>query len=112
VSWKTILTIIQPALFSILIALTVELPLCLFLALFGARPFARYLSGSNTVAKITAHMWQTIDWCYIFYAMSTQLATILLATRLRWYLYQSLASNFLYVLPLGNRVPGGAPECK
>lgn len=37
--------------------------------------------------------------CYIFYAASTQLATILLATRPQWYLYQSLASNFLYVLP-------------
>jgi hypothetical protein len=31
--------------------------------------------------------------------MSTQLATILLATRPPWYLYQSLASNLLYVLP-------------
>jgi Na+-driven multidrug efflux pump len=99
VSWKPIITIIRPALVSILIALTVEIPLCLFLVLFGARPFARYLSGSDTEAKITAHMWQTIDWCYIFYAMSTQLATILLATRPRWYLYQSLASNLLYVLP-------------
>lgn len=27
------------------------------------------------------------------------LATILLATRPKWYLYQSLASNLLYVLP-------------
>lgn len=44
-------------------------------------------------------MWRTIDWCYIFYALSTQLATILLATRPRWYLYQSLASNLLFVLP-------------
>lgn len=44
-------------------------------------------------------MWQTIDWCYIFYAMSTQLATILLATKPSWYLYQSLISNLLYVLP-------------
>lgn len=44
-------------------------------------------------------MWQTIDWCYIFYALSTQLATILLATMPRWYLYQSLVSNILYVLP-------------
>lgn len=31
--------------------------------------------------------------------MSTQLASVLLATRPRWYLYQSLASNLLYVLP-------------
>lgn len=97
--WKIIFEIICPALHSVLIALVIEIPLCLFLALFGARPFARYLSGSDTVAKITAHMWQTIDWCYIFYAISTQLATILLATRPRWYLYQSLASNLLYVLP-------------
>lgn len=44
-------------------------------------------------------MWRTIDWCYIFYAVSTQLATILLATRPRWYLYQSLVSNLLWVLP-------------
>jgi hypothetical protein len=42
---------------------------------------------------------QTIDWCYIFYAVSTQMATILLATIPRWYLYQSLASNLLWVLP-------------
>lgn len=44
-------------------------------------------------------MWKTIDWCYIFYALSTQLATILLATRPPWYLYQSLVSNLCYVLP-------------
>ena len=37
--------------------------------------------------------------CYIFYALSTQLATLLLATRPKWYLYQSLLSNLLYVLP-------------
>lgn len=37
--------------------------------------------------------------CYIFYGLSTQLATVLLATRPKWYLYQSLVSNFLYVLP-------------
>jgi Na+-driven multidrug efflux pump len=96
---KQLLKIVQPALISILIALLIEIPLCLFLALFGARPFARYLSGSDTVAKITAHMWRTIDWCYIFYALSTMMATVLLATRPRWYLYQSLASNLLYVLP-------------
>lgn len=73
--------------------------MCLFLALFGCRPFAHYLSGSSSVADITTHMWKTIDWCYIFYAANTQLSTIFLATRPRWYLYQSLASNFLYVMP-------------
>lgn len=72
-----------------------------FILLFvcGVRPFARYLSGSDAVADVTAYMWRTIDWCYIFYAASTQIATILLATRPPWYLYQSLASKFLYVLP-------------
>lgn len=91
--------IITPALVSCLIALAVEIPLCILLSVLGAKPFAHWISNSDTVASITAHMWQTIDWCYIFYALSTQLATILLATMPRWYLYQSLASNLLYVLP-------------
>lgn len=80
-------------------ALVVEIPLCILLSTVGAYPYALWLSNSPAVAKITARMWRTIDWCYIFYAISTQLATILLATRPRWYLYQSLASNLLYVLP-------------
>ncbi|KAL9106627.1 MAG: hypothetical protein Q9227_008347 [Pyrenula ochraceoflavens] len=98
-TWKEIFGIIQPSFKSLGIVLIVEIPLCIFLALFGCRPFAYYLSESETVARITAHMWQTIDWCYIFYAASTQLATILLATRPKWYLYQSLISNLAYVLP-------------
>jgi len=44
-------------------------------------------------------MWRSIDWCYICYAVSTCLATILLATRPRWYLYQSLVANLFYCLP-------------
>ncbi|KAK1969575.1 hypothetical protein LY78DRAFT_653974 [Colletotrichum sublineola] len=96
---KTICSIVRPALVSLFIALIVEVPVCLFLTFFGARPFARYTSGSDEVADVTAMMWRTIDWCYIFYAMSTMLATVLLATRPRWYLWQSLASNLLYVLP-------------
>ncbi|TVY41588.1 hypothetical protein LSUB1_G002374 [Lachnellula subtilissima] len=84
---------------SIGLALLIEIPICLLLSFLGAGPFAHYLSNSDTVAKTTARMWQTIDWCYIFCAVSTQLATILPATRPCWYLYQSLASNILYVLP-------------
>jgi Na+-driven multidrug efflux pump len=99
VTYKTILTIVRPAIMSTGLALIVEVPLAIVLSVCGARPFARYLSGSDTVANVTAYMWRTIDWCYIFYAVSTQLATILLATRPPWYLYQSLASNLLYVLP-------------
>ncbi|KAI5239128.1 hypothetical protein E4T43_06958 [Aureobasidium subglaciale] len=66
---------------------------------YGTRRFAFYLSESEAVSRITAKMWRTIDWCYIFYALSTQLAAVLLATRPRWYLYQSLISNLLWVLP-------------
>ncbi|KAI0508438.1 hypothetical protein F5B22DRAFT_397381 [Xylaria bambusicola] len=96
---RHVYTIVQPALMSLAIALVVEIPIAIFLSFFGARPFAWYISGSWDVADVTAYMWRTIDWCYVFYAMSTQLATILLATRPKWYLYQSLASNILYVLP-------------
>jgi Na+-driven multidrug efflux pump len=96
---KEIFDIAQPALISLGLALAVEIPICVFLSVFGARPFALYLSGSPDVADVAAYMWRSIDWCYIFYAMSTQLATVLLATRPKWYLYQSLASNVLYVLP-------------
>ena len=42
---------------------------------------------------------QSIDWCYIFYGLDQQLAAILLATTPRWYLYQALGSNFLWILP-------------
>ncbi|KAF2215788.1 hypothetical protein CERZMDRAFT_109658 [Cercospora zeae-maydis SCOH1-5] len=92
-------SISKPALLSCLIGLAVEVPMCLFLSFYGARRFAYYLSESEPVSLITERMWKTIDWCYICYALSTQLAAILLATRPRWYLYQSLTSNLLWVLP-------------
>ncbi|KAF2008468.1 hypothetical protein BU24DRAFT_445489 [Aaosphaeria arxii CBS 175.79] len=94
-----LLCIARPAFISCAIALAIEVPMCIILSTVGAKPYAHWLSNSDRVAAITAHMWKTIDWCYIFYALSTQLATILLATRPKWYLYQSLASNLLYVLP-------------
>ena len=98
-SLSSALEISRPALISVGLALVVEVPLCILFTFFGARPFARYLSGSDEVADVAAMMWRTVDWCYVFYAASTQLATVLLATRPRWYLWQSLASNLLYVLP-------------
>ncbi|KAI8941822.1 hypothetical protein NX059_003022 [Plenodomus lindquistii] len=85
--------------YSVVIVVIFEIPLCILMSFFGARPFARYISGSEAVSKIAARMWRTIDWCYILYGLSTQLAAMLVATRPRWYLYQSLASNLLYVLP-------------
>eukprot|EP01055_Gregarina_sp_Pseudo9_P000220 Gregarina_sp_Pseudo_9__219@NODE_1141_length_1846_cov_57_805202_g1068_i0_p1_GENE_NODE_1141_length_1846_cov_57_805202_g1068_i0NODE_1141_length_1846_cov_57_805202_g1068_i0_p1_ORF_typecomplete_len515_score146_96MatE/PF01554_18/7_6e10MatE/PF01554_18/1_2e04MatE/PF01554_18/0_084Polysacc_synt_C/PF14667_6/2_6e03Polysacc_synt_C/PF14667_6/1_2e07Polysacc_synt_C/PF14667_6/2_7e03Polysacc_synt_C/PF14667_6/9_9e02_NODE_1141_length_1846_cov_57_805202_g1068_i01931737 len=98
-TWHDLLAITRPALTSCAVALAVEVPLCLFLSFYGARRFAFYISESETASRITEHMWRTIDWCYICMAVSQQLAAILLPTRPRWYLYQSLASNLLYILP-------------
>jgi Na+-driven multidrug efflux pump len=99
VSSRQIWRVIRWAIYSVFIVLAVEIPLCLLMSFLGAKPFARYLSGSEEVSTIAARMWRTIDWCYILYGVSTQLAAILVSTRPKWYLYQSLASNILYVLP-------------
>ncbi|KAF5673940.1 putative family oxidoreductase [Fusarium denticulatum] len=112
-SLKGLRGIIRPAFRSLLIALIFEVPIAIFLTLFGAKPFASYISDSEEVAEVTAYMWQSLDWCYIFYATSTQLATILLATRPRWYLYQSLATRTAKRLKEGNLptlVPDGFPK--
>ncbi|KAL6233607.1 hypothetical protein BDW75DRAFT_251903 [Aspergillus navahoensis] len=98
-SWVTLYRIIRPAILSGVIVLTVEIPLLIFMSLFGCKTFAFWLSQSERVSDIVAHMWHTIDWCYILYRVSTQLAAILLATRTSWYLAQSLISNIFYVLP-------------
>ncbi|KAL5384374.1 hypothetical protein PMIN03_010330 [Paraphaeosphaeria minitans] len=98
-SWHQIWNITRWAAYSVFIALALEVPLCLLMSFLGARPFARYLSGSDEVARIAAHMWRTIDWCYLCYAISTQLAAVLMSTCPKWYLYQSLLSNIAYVLP-------------
>ena len=96
---RQIWSIARWAIYSIVVVLLIEIPLCFLMSFFGAQSFARYLSGSDRVARIAARMWRTIDWCYILYGVSTQLAAVLVSTRPRWYLYQSLASNLLYVLP-------------
>ncbi|ESZ93119.1 hypothetical protein SBOR_6491 [Sclerotinia borealis F-4128] len=96
---EDILKIIHPALLSSLLALLLEIPLCIFLSLWGIKSLSYYLSSSHTVAAITEHMWRTIDWCYIFYAVTTQLAAILLATIPKLYWVQSLGSNLLWMLP-------------
>jgi hypothetical protein len=98
-SWFDIRYVTAPAIKSSLLALLVEVPLCIGLSFQGAKLFARYLSNSDEVAEVTAMMWRSIDFCYICYAVSTQLATILLATETQWYLYQSLMSNLFYALP-------------
>jgi hypothetical protein len=108
---------IRPSLISCCVALVVEVIICIALSTHGMQTFAYFLSGSETVAQITQMMWkvvatpvppitkptnfscQAIDWTYIFYALNYQLAAILLATSPRWYLYQALGSNFLWMLP-------------
>ncbi|KAK4697793.1 hypothetical protein P7C71_g322, partial [Lecanoromycetidae sp. Uapishka_2] len=98
-SRKDLLDVIRPSFVSCGLALIVEIPICVCLSLWGMEAFAYYLSASTEVALITRKMWRNINWCYIFYALVTQLGAILLATTPRWYLYQSLISNFLWVLP-------------
>jgi Na+-driven multidrug efflux pump len=104
-SWGDLKFVTAPAFKSVVIALLVECPLCLALSIKGAGPFAKYLSNSDEVAAITAMMWRSIDWCYICYGVSTQLATILLSTQTKWYLYQSLVSNIFYCLPWAIALP-------
>ncbi|KAL2819292.1 hypothetical protein BDW59DRAFT_122478 [Aspergillus cavernicola] len=98
-SWMSLYEVTRPAILSVIIAITIEIPLLIFMSFFGCKPFAFFLSQSDPVSEIVEHMWRTIDWCYILYAISTQLAAILLATRTSWYLAQSLISNIFYVLP-------------
>lgn len=96
---RDLLTITYWAWVSCAITLAVEIPICIFLSIWGIKPFAYFLSGSEAAAKITQHMWKTIDWCYIFYGLNFQISGILLATTTRWYLFQGLASNLLWSLP-------------
>jgi len=91
--------IARPALRSLFIALLVEIPLCLSFSFALVRPFAKYLSNSDVVAGITTVMWKSIDWCYIFYAVNAQLASILLATTPGWYFLNSFMINLLWVFP-------------
>jgi len=74
-SWRQIYGIVWPALWSLGSALGFEVPMAVFLSVIGGRPFALYINGAEEMAAAgTAYMWRSIDWCYIFYAMSTQLA--------------------------------------
>lgn len=97
-SLASLCRIVRPAGASVALALAFEVPVCIVVAAAGARPFARYLSGNDAVAAVTERMWRALDWCYVLYAVSTQLAAVLLSTRPKWFLWQSLASNLLYVL--------------
>lgn len=54
---------VRPALLSAGIVLTIEIPLLIFMSLYGCESFALWLSNSPHVSKIVGHMWRTIDWC-------------------------------------------------
>jgi hypothetical protein len=74
--------VVRWAMYSVVIVLLVEIPLCLLSSFLGAKPFSQYPSGSEAVSVIAARMWRTIDWCCIMYALLTQLAAVLVSTRL------------------------------
>ena len=52
------IVVVRPAIVSSIIALVVEVPLCLFLSLWGIKGFAYYLSFSASVAQIAQTMWK------------------------------------------------------
>jgi hypothetical protein len=56
------LVVTRPALLSVAIVLTIEIPLLIFMSLYGCESFAFWLSNSRPVAKIVENMWRTIDW--------------------------------------------------
>ncbi|KAI8806624.1 hypothetical protein BJ742DRAFT_815526 [Cladochytrium replicatum] len=91
--------VMAPALRSAGIALAIEVLLSIAFV-FLIRPFALYINGGNpVVADITELIWRTMGWCYIAYAISTQLSTIFLATWPAWYFLNSILANLLWVLP-------------
>jgi len=89
----------RPAYLAVLCVIVFEIPLLLLFTFRFIRPFARYLSASDPVADVVQKMWRTIDWCYIFYGVSTQLSAILLATRPAMYWWKSFSSNLFWDLP-------------
>ncbi|KAI6191157.1 hypothetical protein M3Y97_00197500 [Aphelenchoides bicaudatus] len=96
---KDLLRIAQPAIFSALIGLIIEILIFIFMSLWGAKNFAFYLSGSETVAAIVSKMWNTIDWTYICFAIAVCLSTILLATTPKLFFIQALCSEIFWMLP-------------
>jgi hypothetical protein len=65
--------VIRPAILSAAVALAVEIPLYMFLSIFGCEPFAFFLSKSDAVSKIAARMWKTIDWYVYQHSLSIAL---------------------------------------
>lgn len=92
--------ITRPAVLSVAIATAIEIPLYNILAIFGCKPFVLFLTSQRLFLK--SHVASnrlassflvnnpllrplTNSRCYLLYAISTQLAMVLLATRPLWY---------------------------
>lgn len=61
-TWREVKWITRPAILSALIGLIYEAPVCLFLSLYGIRPFAFFISNSEIAADVVQMMWRSIDW--------------------------------------------------
>ncbi|RPB26904.1 hypothetical protein L211DRAFT_860885 [Terfezia boudieri ATCC MYA-4762] len=98
-STKDLKYITRPAIVSALFVLAIEIPISLLLSMYFIRPYAYFISHSDAVSDLVTHFWKTIDWCYVIYGAATQIATILLATKPRMYMYKSLMTVALWDLP-------------
>jgi hypothetical protein len=58
IAYLVVIAIIRPAIISSIIALAIEVPVCIFLSLWGMKKFALYISNSEDVAVITRTMWR------------------------------------------------------
>ena len=64
----------------------------------GCSGYGRYATESSALKSLLKEC-KRIDRGYILYAVSSHVSAILLATIPRWYLYQSLMWNLLWMLP-------------
>jgi hypothetical protein len=61
----------RPALLSVALVLTIEIPLLIFMSLYGCESIAFWLSNSRPVAKLVEKMWRTIDWYVLLASVSS-----------------------------------------
>ncbi|KAJ3156904.1 hypothetical protein HDU86_003439 [Geranomyces michiganensis] len=95
----TLKYVTHPALVSFGLTFIVELALALLMSFVLIKPFARYLSSSESVAELTTTLFHQLDWCYVLFTLQLQLVAILLATRLDIWFVTALTTNILWVLP-------------
>ena len=49
--------------------------------------------------RLLQTMWDSMDWCYVVFAVGMQLGAILLATQPMWYFFRTFVANAFYMLP-------------